>query len=243
MNDTSVMKTTMIIDNIRVNHINNIHEYFAKYNIAKINNIVFHAHFGEYGNGHAIIYLDEWYNNITAENMYERIVECGEVKLVYDEPEYFVMKFYNNHESDLKETPDYREDYIQQENEIDEFDNQESTPDYREDYIKQENEVDLSQEIDTEAYMVSDHDCQKNAHYMQQISDKLDTLYNSFNNLESQVGSVKRSQRRINKRFKRTGIVKIELPNVHRKIYTKNKKAIKQTNLWARRLRSNIVKQ
>ena len=31
MNSTSVMKTTMIIDNIRVNHINNIHEYFAKY--------------------------------------------------------------------------------------------------------------------------------------------------------------------------------------------------------------------
>lgn len=142
MNTVQVMHTTMIIDHIYSGHIDAVQEYFAKYSIGKINNIVFHMYNGDQEDGYAIIYLDFWYDNIVSKNMYNRIINNGEVRLVYDDPYYCVMRFYD--------TVDDRQEYLKRENTIEDEDEGEGeaeregmTMDDRQDYM-----VDISTQLE-----------------------------------------------------------------------------------------------
>ena len=222
------MKTTMIIDNVNINHIDIIREYFVKYNIGKINDIAFYKSFVCSDNGYVIIELDEWYNNKTSENMYERMVNYGEVRLVYNDPQYFIMKFYNipkhgeeylDRENKIaEETPDYREEYLDRENTI-----KEETPDYREDYLDRENTI----AEETPEYREVN---------MMDISVQLENIYTCFSDVKKEVKRVTYLQNRMHKELKKIKVVKLITP-IHKRVYKKNK----HINVWARRLRNNIV--
>ena len=211
----SNMCRVLIIDNIQIRDGDIIREYFATYNIAKLNDIVFHSYFGQDGNGYAIIYIDYWCSNLTAENMYDRIVDHGEVRMVYDDPKYFVVRFYGGydgeHDGEQEETADYREDYIEAENKVDE------TPDYREDYVEAENRVEDDDDDGS----------------MKKIAGKLDELVNRFNQFEVQLSDVNRTQLRMKKM---RGSKRV-LPEISKTVYKKTSTSIKSANVWARRLR------
>jgi len=209
------MCRVLIVDNIQIQDGDIIREYFATYNIAKLNDIVFHSYFGQDGNGYVIIYIDYWCSNLTAENMYDRIVDHGEVRMVYDDPKYFVVRFYGGydgeHDGEQEETADYREDYIEAENKVDE------TPDYREDYVEAENRVEDDDDDGS----------------MKKIAGKLDELVNRFNQFEVQLSDVNRTQLRMKKM---RGSKRV-LPEISKTVYKKTSTSIKSANVWARRLR------
>ena len=211
----SNMCRVLIVDNIRIQDGDIIREYFAMYNIAKLNDIVFHSYFGQDGNGYAIIFIDYWCSNLTAENMYDRIVDHCEVRMVYDDPKYFVVRFYGGydgeHDGEQEETADYREDYIEAENKVDE------TPDYREDYVEAENRVEDDDDDGS----------------MKKIAGKLDELVNRFNQFEVQLSDVNRTQLRMKKM---RGSKRV-LPEISKTVYKKTSTSIKSANVWARRLR------
>ena len=230
----SNMCRVLIIDNLQIQDGDIIREYFATYNIAKLNDIVFHSYFGQDGNGYAIIYIDYWCSNLTAENMYDRIVERGDVRMVYDDPKYFVVRFYcgydgehdGEHDGEQEETADYREDYVEAENKVDE------TPDYREDYVEAENRVedDDDDDVKLECDVVDDGS-------MKKIAGKLDELVDRFNQFEVQVSDVNRTQLRMNKRLKKMRSSERALPEISKTVYKKTATSIKSANVWARRLR------
>ena len=225
----SNMCRVLIIDNLQIQDGDIIREYFATYNIAKLNDIVFHSHFGHDGNGYAIIYIDYWCSNLTAENMYDRIVERGDVRMVYDDPKYFVVRFYGGaFESDgfLGSTDDYRYDYVEAENKVDE------TPDYREDYVEAENRVVNNDDDDDDVKL----ECERDAVYdgsIKKITGKLDELVNRFNQFEVQLSDVNRTQLRMKKM---RGSKRV-LPEISKTVYKKTSTSIKSANVWARRLR------
>ena len=225
----SNMCRVLIIDNIHIQDGDIIREYFATYNIAKLNDIVFHSYFGQDGNGYAIIYIDYWCSNLTAENMYDRMVVHGDVRMVYDDPKYFVVKFYSEYDGEQEESVDYRDEYLHDENKVDE------TPDYREDYVEAENRI---EDDDDYVKLEFERDVLHDGS-MKKIAGKLDELVDRFNHFEVQVSDVNRTQLRMDKRLKKMCCSKPKASKiVYQKITTDNK----HTNVWARRLRISTSK-
>ena len=120
------MSHTLIIDNhVLESDLDTIRDFFENYQLAKIDTI-------EYNNDdlNAIVTLDGWYDTGSARNMYDRIVDHGEAKIVYDDPLYFTVKFYdvaglvNQEEQEQEqeeESVDDRNEYIARENDVYEY--------------------------------------------------------------------------------------------------------------------------
>lgn len=133
----SQMTKTLVIDNnVHYEHLDTIADFFEKYKLGKPLSINYNEE-----QKCAVLKLDFWYDNVCANNMYDRIVETGESRIVYNDPEYFTVRFYN----DEQEGVDYRDEYIANENRIQD----EVSVDYREDYIENENRVDIEYEDDS----------------------------------------------------------------------------------------------
>ena len=120
------MSHTLIIENhVLESDLDTIRDFFENYQLAKIDTI-------EYNNDdlNAIVTLDGWYDTGSARNMYDRIVDHGEAKIVYDDPLYFTVKFYdvagvvNQQEQEQEqeqESIDDRNEYIARENDVYEY--------------------------------------------------------------------------------------------------------------------------
>ena len=134
------MSHTLIIENhVLESDLDTIRDFFENYQLAKIDTI-------EYNNDdlNAIVTLDGWYDTGSARNMYDRIVDHGEAKIVYDDPLYFTVKFYANAVIDavidavvVKEEKEEK-DEEEQEEEEEEY---EESVDERDEYIARENDV------------------------------------------------------------------------------------------------------
>lgn len=127
------MITTLIIENnVSENDLDTICDFFEKYELGKVNDIDY-----DESNKTALVHLDYWCDSACATNIYHRILEHGETRIVYNDPEYFTVKFYtetvsnhaNEHDtlentivaSDEWDTGDYRDDYVARENNLYEY--------------------------------------------------------------------------------------------------------------------------
>ena len=125
------MNKSLIIDNnVGEQQLDIITNYFENYKIGNSLSI-------EYNEAYkcAILKLDFWYDNSCAKNMYNKIEETGETRIVYDDPEYFTVRFYPGE----VDTFDDRDEYIANENLIDYDSYDEDSLDCREEYIANEN--------------------------------------------------------------------------------------------------------
>jgi len=103
-----IEKTLLIENDVQEYDINTIGDFFEGYNLGKVESIT-HSKV----DNTAILKLKYWYDNDSAKNMCERIYDHGEARIVYDDPNYFTVKFLVDEEAD---TADYRDDYIKNEN-------------------------------------------------------------------------------------------------------------------------------
>lgn len=112
---STTMKSLLIENYVYPHHMDVIANYFEKYQIAKVESIEYCE-----TNMSAILKLEYWYDNVCAANLFERINEMGEAKIVYDDPEYFTVKFIEEVDEQVHEedTTDSREEYIARENHI-----------------------------------------------------------------------------------------------------------------------------
>ena len=152
MNASDNMHLVLYVgNNVGVDHLDTICNFFEKYNLAKVDKII---HVNDKYDNHAILYLQYWENNTTAMNMYERLVNHGVSNIVYDDPYYFTVKLYDetsgkcimNEDREI-DTTDYRDDYVKAENANDD-DAVLDTTDYRDDYVKAENADDDGDDVD-----------------------------------------------------------------------------------------------
>ena len=119
----AIPTTLHIQNNVQYNHLDIIRDFFEKYQLGKVNSVI-HS----YSDNSAILKLDHWYDNNCAKNMCERIYQYGESRIIYDEPNYFTVKFLDYQQEDTIDSRDEyikRENYIDDEDEEDEEDNQE----------------------------------------------------------------------------------------------------------------------
>ena len=143
------MNHVLIIENnVQESDINTIREFFENYQLAKISDIEYNS-----DTLSAVINLDYWYKTRSALNLYERIQDYGVANIVYDDPQYFTVKFYDdqydkmdkyNHDQDkLEQHPikDNEVDNSDQEDEDEDEHEYEDEVDDRDEYIARENSV------------------------------------------------------------------------------------------------------
>tara|TARA_B100000902_G_C27314441_1_gene920364 strand:+ start:2579 stop:3262 length:684 start_codon:yes stop_codon:yes gene_type:complete len=221
-----INKVLIIGDNITLDHLNTITDYFLKYEIGKPKTITYNE-----DKFTALLELEEWCDNVCARNVYERICEKGLTKIIYNDPDYFIVKFYEE-----EGTPDYRDEYIVKENSVE---NYEYEVDYRDEYIKKENSVNSYTEngysnhnldFKLESNKVDD----VTSKYSDESEDYLeDDVIENANNIDMLFEHVKEMTNKI------SSIERI-LGNISKKttILYKNRPRIVKKSVWVNRLRS-----
>lgn len=96
-------KKLIIGDYVMEDDIPKIYHYFDNFNIASIKDITYYDN--PYDNlsvanqfsfyGYVIIDVEEWHNNVGARNFY-KMIEDNECRMVYDDPNYWQLEFYND---------------------------------------------------------------------------------------------------------------------------------------------------
>ena len=108
-----------------------IYNYFKNFNIAEIRSVEYRDHEEEEHwvedkpfYGYAVIEVSYWYNNTGAENFYKSIFD-KKCKMVYDDPFYWELTFYNNDVNNFNSPNNIENDYfnLEQENSNEELDN------------------------------------------------------------------------------------------------------------------------
>ena len=244
MNASDNMHLVLYIgNNVGVNNLDTICDFFEKYNLAKVDKII---HVNDKYDNHAILYLQYWENNTTAMNMYERLVNHGVSNIVYDDPYYFTVKLYDetsgkcimNEDREIY-TTDYRDDYVKAENANDDDDDAVlDTTDYRDDYIKDENTIDNSpfssirsylEEIDEELDEIDEkvnstsNTLKNHENKIDALTDTIADLFKTVKNNETKMVSLKR--------------VTTQLKKTSSDVYKKHVKNARANNVWSRRLR------
>lgn len=131
------MNHVLIIENnVQESDVNTIREFFENYQLAKIADIEYNS-----DTLSAVINLDYWYKTRSALNLYESIQDYGMTNIVYDDPLYFTVKFYENQDNKLDEYYEEQpiEDIDKDQYNEDQYD--EDSVDDRDEYIAQENSV------------------------------------------------------------------------------------------------------
>ena len=95
-------KFLIIPDYVSPIHLDKIYNYFDYYKIADVKEVTYHNHpepqyiyLDEPYYGYAIIEINHWYKNNGSLSFYESIMN-NNCKMVYDDPLYWELKFYNN---------------------------------------------------------------------------------------------------------------------------------------------------
>lgn len=232
-------KTLIISNNVQEENLDTITNFFEKYQLGKPLSINYNNE-----SKSAILELEFWYDNVCANNMYHRIVESGEARIVYNEPDYFSVRFYH----DEKESVDYRDEYLANENLI--YDNPtyyEDTVDCRHDYIVNENRVktecqDDNKVFDDNKVMESENSYYGESNDSEQSDNEEsdndaeyleDDVIENANNIEMLFDIVKEMSKKMKTIEKRIG-------NISKKttvLYKERPHVIKRS-IWEGRLRS-----
>jgi hypothetical protein len=125
-------KILMIPDYVLPRDVPAIYNYFKTFNIADILSVEYRDHEEEeywvedkpfYG--YALIEVNNWYNNTGAVNFYKSIFD-KKCKMVYDDPFYWELTFYNNFVRSFNSPNNIENDYfnLEQENSPEELNNE-----------------------------------------------------------------------------------------------------------------------
>ena len=215
-----IEKTLLIENDVQEYDINTIGDFFEGYNLGKVESIT-HSKV----DNTAILKLEYWYDNSSAKNMCERIYDHGEARIVYDDPNYFTVKFLVDEEAD---TADYRDDYIKNENFVVNEDNNWDN----EYYNRCDNQCDnvhINPENNT------DEDI--NSNYLEddviENTINIDQLFKIVEELKLQIVDSKKIVKTFDRR----------LGNISKKtnIMYKHRPKISKRSVWSGRLRRRIV--
>ena len=215
-----IEKTLLIENDVQEYDINTIGDFFEGYNLGKVESIT-HSKV----DNTAILKLKYWYDNDSAKNMCERIYDHGEARIVYDDPNYFTVKFLVDEEAD---TADYRDDYIKNENFVVNEDNNWDN----EYYNRCDNQCDnvhINPENNT------DEDI--NSNYLEddviENTINIDQLFKIVEELKLQIVDSKKIVKTFDRR----------LGNISKKtnIMYKHRPKVSKRSVWSGRLRRRIV--
>ena len=137
-----------------------------------------------------MINLDYWYKTRSALNLYERIQDYGVANIVYDDPLYFTVKFYDDKDKKLNEY--YEEQPLEDQHQEDLDKNQhqedlysEDSVDDRDEYIARENSV----------YDYLEDDVIEN-------SSNIEKMFRMIEELQLQISSSNKNLTLLNRRIK-----------------------------------------
>ena len=172
------MVTLLIENNVSENDLDAICDFFEKYELGKVNDIEY-----DEGNKTALVRLDYWCDNLCATNMYNRIQEHGETRIVYNDPDYFTVKFHTETEPNQANDQDTMENTVVDEGERD-------TADYRDDYVARENNL----------YEYLEDDVIDNSHNIELLFRLIEDIKSHINISDKSVKSVERRLGNIQKK-------------------------------------------
>lgn len=173
------MTTLHIENNVSENDLDTICDFFEKYELGKVNDIEYDEE-----NKSAIVHLDYWCDNVCATNMYNRIQEHGETRIVYNDPEYFTVKFHTEAEPNLANVQDPMENNTVVEG------GERDTADYRDDYVARENNL----------YEYLEDDVIDNSHNIELLFRLIEDIKSHINISDKSVKSVERRLGNIQKK-------------------------------------------
>lgn len=214
----------IIENNVKESHIDTIREFFENYRLAKIADIEYNS-----DSLSAVVNLDYWYDSGSARNLYERIQDYGVANIVYDDPLYFTVKFYENQHEKVdipyQELDDVEEDVDNVkhdvEDDVDDVDSVkadvEDDVDDRDEYIARENSL----------YEYLEDDVIEN-------SSNIEKMFRMIEELQLQISSSNKNLDKINRRVK----------NIRRttSYLSKNSvmKPVTKRSVWKSRLRPRV---
>lgn len=269
-------KLLLIPDYVIPSDLSKIYHYFDYYNIASIKNVEIKPNEGNTTNPssnylfsnefcHAIIEVDEWYDNNSAYWFYQAI-ENNKCKMVYDDPNYWDVEFYVKSENVAEQDYEYKNEVSNESydnNQLslnDEEDNYEVEDEDGEvfDYSYNEQES-TSSEFDSDSYSEYESGCElddpKDEDYNFEESDnEEDVLYEYYKMDHNKHKHFTRSKsKKENKKRKFSVDAQKEIEHLkeendslkallikNNKNYLKNNKSKSFKNEWTRRLRQKV---
>ena len=232
----------MIPDYTIANHVPLVYKYFNDFNIAKLKNVTYYDYPAEENDedepfyGYIIIEVEQWFDNVTSRNFYNAVVD-NNCKMVYDDPSYWDVEFYDNSEIDY--------DAIEKEciyNSVKkECDDEEEVSD-------ELDEEEVSDELDEEEGEEGD-DLKNDPDYVYEEEDESKDKFYEYFNLMYKMVKDKKKKEKTNKRKYNEEIEKLTYENNELKMllvkknknYLKNNKSKDFKNAWSRRLRQKII--
>ena len=232
----------MIPDYTIANHVPLVYKYFNDFNIAKLKNVTYYDYPAEENDedepfyGYIIIEVEQWFDNVTSRNFYNAVVD-NNCKMVYDDPSYWDVEFYDNSEIDY--------DAIEKEciyNSVKkECDDEEEVSD-------ELDEEEVSDELDEEELEEGD-DLKNDPDYVYEEEDESKDKFYEYFNLMYKMVKDKKKKEKTNKRKYNEEIEKLTYENNELKMllvkknknYLKNNKSKDFKNAWSRRLRQKII--
>lgn len=271
-NDIQVFQNKMIIipDYVIPSDMPKIYHYFDYYNIASIKNVEIKQNIDNtttpdyiYSNEfcHAIIEVDEWYNNNSAYWFYQAI-ENNNCKMVYDDPSYWDVKFYVKLEEDYEYKNEVsNQSYEQVENEDEDEDEDEVEDEDGEvfDYSYTEEQESTSSEFNSDSYSEyesgSEADDSKDEDYNLEESDNDEDIVYEYYKMDHNKSKqfTRSNSKKDNKKRKMSVDAEKEIKHLkeendslkailikNNKNYLKNNKTKSFKNDWTRRLRQKV---
>jgi hypothetical protein len=238
----------VIPDYTIANHVPLVYKYFDDFNIAKLKNVTYYDYQAEENDedepfyGYIIIEVEQWFDNVTSRNFYNAVVD-NNCKMVYDDPRYWDVEFYDNSEIDY--------DAIEKEciyNSVKKECDDEEKVNLKYEVSDELDEEEVSDELDEEEGEEGD-DLKNDPDYVYEEEDESKDKFYEYFNLMYKMVKDKKKKEKTNKRKYNEEIEKLTYENNELKMllvkknknYLKNNKSKDFKNAWSRRLRQKII--
>ena len=238
----------VIPDYTIANHVPLVYKYFDDFNIAKLKNVTYYDYQAEENDedepfyGYIIIEVEQWFDNVTSRNFYNAVVD-NNCKMVYDDPRYWDVEFYDNSEIDY--------DAIEKEciyNSVKKECDDEEKVNLKYEVSDELDEEEVSDELDEEEGEEGD-DLKNDPDYVYEEEDESKDKFYEYFNLMYKMVKDKKKKEKTNKRKYNEEIEKLTYENNELKMllvkknknYLKNNKSKDFKNTWSRRLRQKII--
>ena len=245
-------KHLVIPDYTIANDVSLVYKYFNDFNIAKLKNVTYYDYPPEENDedepfyGYIMIEVEQWVDNVTSRNLYNTICN-NNCKMVYDDPKYWDVEFYDNSEIDYDEVE--KECIFNSVKK--ECDNEEKKDEDEEEVSDKVDEEEVSDEDSDNFYDEEDDDLKNDPDYVYEEEDEIkDKFYEYFNLMYKMVKDKKaKTNAKTNKRKYNEEIKKLTYENNELKMllikknknYLKNDKSKVFKNEWSRRLRHKLI--
>ena len=230
----------VIPDYTIANHVPLVYKYFDDFNIAKLKNVTYYDYPPEENEedepfyGYIIIELEQWFDNVTSRNFYNAIVN-NNCKMVYDDPKYWDVEFYDNSEIDYDAI---EKDCVNEEKLCC-------------DELSDDEEVEVEVEVEEEEEEDEEDDLKNDPDYVYEEEEEYEDKFYEYFNLIYKTVKDKKKRSNTNKRKFNEEIEKLTYENNELKMllvkknknYLKNNKSKDFKNEWSRRLRHKIIQE